>query len=75
MTVPDMSTYSWEEEIGTRRFGNAPPGGRSDESGTAGGGVTMESMFRMGHWAARNVADCFDGTLAPDNVINREVLD
>jgi len=37
-------------------------------------GVTLESMFRMGHWAARNVADCFDGTLTPDNVINREVL-
>ena len=37
-------------------------------------GVTQESMFRMGQWAAQNVLDCFDGKLDPDNVINREVL-
>ena len=37
-------------------------------------GVTQESMFRMGYWAARNVADCFDGKLDPANVVNQEVL-
>jgi phosphoglycerate dehydrogenase-like enzyme len=37
-------------------------------------GVTIESMFRMGQAAARNVADCFDGKLNPENVINKEVL-
>jgi len=37
-------------------------------------GVTEESMFRMGANTARNVVDCFDGKLNPDNVINREVL-
>ena len=37
-------------------------------------GVTVESMFRMGSAAAQNVADCFDGKLNPDNVINKEVL-
>ena len=37
-------------------------------------GVTEESMFRMGQWAAQNIVDCFDGRLNPDNVINREVL-
>lgn len=37
-------------------------------------GVTEESMFRMGQWAAQNIVDCFDGKLNPDNVINREVL-
>ncbi len=37
-------------------------------------GVTKESMFRMGRAAAQNVADCFDGKLDPDNVINKEVL-
>ncbi len=37
-------------------------------------GVTEESMYRMGYWAAKNVADCFDGKLDPDNVINKEVL-
>jgi len=28
----------------------------------------------MGYWAAKNVVDCFDGKLNPDNVINKEVL-
>ncbi len=37
-------------------------------------GVTTESMFRMGRAAAQNVADCFDGKLDPENVINKEVL-
>ena len=37
-------------------------------------GVTEESMFRMGAACAQNVADCFDGTLYPANVVNREVL-
>jgi D-3-phosphoglycerate dehydrogenase len=37
-------------------------------------GVTEESLYRMGYWAAKNVADCFDGKLNPDNVINQEVL-
>jgi D-3-phosphoglycerate dehydrogenase len=37
-------------------------------------GVTEESIHRMGYWAARNVVDCFDGKLNPDNVINKEVL-
>jgi len=37
-------------------------------------GVTVESMFRMGQAAAQNVADCFDGRLNPENVINTEVL-
>ena len=37
-------------------------------------GVTEESLYRMGYWAARNVVDCFDGKLQPDNVINKEVL-
>jgi D-3-phosphoglycerate dehydrogenase len=37
-------------------------------------GVTMESVHRMGYWAAKNVVDCFDGKLNPDNVINKEVL-
>jgi D-3-phosphoglycerate dehydrogenase len=37
-------------------------------------GVTEESIHRMGYWAAKNVADCFDGKLNPDNVINKEVL-
>ena len=37
-------------------------------------GVTKESMYRMGFWAAQNVADCFDGKLNPDNVINKEIL-
>jgi D-3-phosphoglycerate dehydrogenase len=37
-------------------------------------GVTEESVHRMGYWAARNVVDCFDGKLNPDNVINKEVL-
>jgi D-3-phosphoglycerate dehydrogenase len=37
-------------------------------------GVTIESMFRMGQAAAQNVADCFDGRLNPENVINKEVL-
>jgi D-3-phosphoglycerate dehydrogenase len=37
-------------------------------------GVTEESMFRMGRAAAQNVADCFDGKLNPENVINAEVL-
>ena len=38
-------------------------------------GVTEESMYRMGQWAAQNVVDCFDGRLNPDNVINKEVLE
>jgi D-3-phosphoglycerate dehydrogenase len=38
-------------------------------------GVTEESIYRMGYWAAKNVVDCFDGKLDPDNVINKEVLD
>ena len=37
-------------------------------------GVTVESMFRMGRVAAKNVADRFDGKLNPENVINKEVL-
>ncbi len=37
-------------------------------------GVTEESMYRMGYWAAKNVVDCFDGKLDPDNVINKDVL-
>ena len=37
-------------------------------------GVTVESMYRMGAAAAQNVADCFDGKLNPENVINTEVL-
>jgi D-3-phosphoglycerate dehydrogenase len=37
-------------------------------------GVTEESIHRMGYWAAKNVVDCFDGKLNPDNVINKEVL-
>jgi D-3-phosphoglycerate dehydrogenase len=37
-------------------------------------GVTEESLYRMGYWAAKNVVDCFDGKLLPDNVINKEVL-
>lgn len=37
-------------------------------------GVTSESMYRMGFWAAQNVADCFDGKLNPDNVINKEII-
>ena len=37
-------------------------------------GVTQESMYRMGEWAAQNIVDCFDGKLNPDNVINKEVL-
>jgi len=37
-------------------------------------GNTEESMFRMGAAAARNVVDCFNGKLNPDNVINKEVL-
>lgn len=37
-------------------------------------GVTQESLYRMGYWAAKNVVDCFDGKLNPDNVINQEVL-
>jgi D-3-phosphoglycerate dehydrogenase len=37
-------------------------------------GVTEEAMYRMCYWAAKNVADCFDGKLDPDNVINKEVL-
>lgn len=37
-------------------------------------GVTEESMYRMGYWAAKNVVDCFDGKLDSDNVINKEVL-
>jgi D-3-phosphoglycerate dehydrogenase len=37
-------------------------------------GVTEESIYRMGYWAAKNVVDCFDGKLNPDNVINQEVL-
>lgn len=37
-------------------------------------GVTVESLYRMGYWAAKNVVDCFDGKLNPDNVINKDVL-
>ncbi len=37
-------------------------------------GVTVESMYRMGQWAAQNVVDCFEGRLDPANVINKEVL-
>ena len=37
-------------------------------------GVTVESMFRMGRVAAQNVANCFDGKLNPQNVINKVVL-
>ena len=37
-------------------------------------GVTKESVFRMGAATAQNVVDCFDGTLDPANVINKEVL-
>lgn len=38
-------------------------------------GVSVESIYRMGYWAAKNVADCFDGTLMPENVINKEALE
>ncbi|ETX00589.1 MAG: hypothetical protein ETSY1_10715 [Candidatus Entotheonella factor] len=37
-------------------------------------GVSEESIYRMGYWAAKNVVDCFDGKLDPANVINTEVL-
>lgn len=37
-------------------------------------GVTKESVYRMGAYAAQNVLDCFDGRLDPANVINPEVL-
>tara|TARA_B100001971_G_scaffold180666_1_gene176965 strand:- start:197 stop:667 length:471 start_codon:yes stop_codon:yes gene_type:complete len=37
-------------------------------------GVSEESIYRMGYWAAKNVADCFDGALDPANVINKDVL-
>jgi D-3-phosphoglycerate dehydrogenase len=37
-------------------------------------GVTEESLYRMSYWAAKNVVDCFDGKLDPDNVVNKEVL-
>jgi D-3-phosphoglycerate dehydrogenase len=37
-------------------------------------GVTVESIYRMGYWAAKNVVDCFDGALDPSNVINKAVL-
>ncbi len=37
-------------------------------------GVSEESIYRMGYWAAKNVADCFDGKLDPANVINKDVL-
>jgi D-3-phosphoglycerate dehydrogenase len=37
-------------------------------------GVTQESVFRMGYWAAQNIVDCFDGKLDPANVVNQEVL-
>ncbi|MGQ4808840.1 Glycerate dehydrogenase [Candidatus Entotheonellaceae bacterium PAL068K] len=37
-------------------------------------GVTQESLYRMGYWAAQNVVDCFAGKLNPDHVINPEVL-
>jgi D-3-phosphoglycerate dehydrogenase len=37
-------------------------------------GVTVESLYRMGYWAAKNVVDCFDGRLNPAHVINQEVL-
>ena len=33
-------------------------------------GVSGESIYRMGYWAAKNVVDCFDGKLNPENVIN-----
>ena len=41
----------------------------------ASAGVIVESNFRMGRAAAQNVADCFDGKLNAENVINKEVLD
>ncbi len=37
-------------------------------------GVSVESIYRMGYWAAKNVVDCFDGKLTAENVINKEVL-
>jgi D-3-phosphoglycerate dehydrogenase len=37
-------------------------------------GVSEESIYRMGDWAAKHVVDCFDGKLNPDNAINKEVL-
>jgi D-3-phosphoglycerate dehydrogenase len=37
-------------------------------------GVTEESLYRMSYWAAKNVVDCFDGKLNPENVINKEVI-
>jgi len=37
-------------------------------------GVTEEAMYRMSYWAAKNVVDCFDGKLNPENVVNQEVL-
>jgi len=37
-------------------------------------GVSEESIYRMGYCAAKNVADCFDGKLDPENVINGETI-
>ena len=36
-------------------------------------GVSKESIYRMGYWAAKNITDFFDGKLNPENVINSEV--
>ncbi len=33
-------------------------------------GVSEESIYRMGYWSAKNVVDCFDGKLNPENIIN-----
>ena len=42
--------------------------------GAHSAGATEESLYRLSHWAAKNVVDCFDGKLNPDNVVDREVL-
>jgi len=37
-------------------------------------GVSKESIYRMGYWVAKNVVDCFDGRLNPENVVNAESI-
>ena len=36
--------------------------------------VSKESIYRMGYWAAKNVVDCFDGRLNPENVVHAESI-
>ena len=38
-------------------------------------GVSKESIYRMGFWAAKNITDCFDGKLDPENIINKNFMD